>query len=356
MRRVVVPRASGVLSALGLVVSERRRDLVESVLLTGDELTTRGDRRRRGSGWPSAAASELGDRRRRSCARPTTCATPARRSSSRSRASPAPDPDELRSAFDARPRGALRLLGPERRARAGHDPGQRGAAGRPTLPGAAGAPAEERGPARPCSAGERVEAAVLAAAPRARRARRSSSCPRPTLVVPPGWRGAADADGTCCWSARVTGPGHAPGDGRRAARGLRRDGRRAGALGALGEHQGAPRRLHRACSTPSGEMVMQAEHIPVHLGAMPLGRGRGARRGATRRATPWVLNDPYRGGTHLPDITVISPRLRTARELIGFAASRAHHADVGGARAGQHARRLAHARGGGRRDPAAPGS
>ena len=76
-----------------------------------------------------------------------------------------------------------------------------------------------------------------------------------------------------------------------------------------------------------GEMVMQAEHIPVHLGAMPaavaavLGEEHSPGRA-------WILNDPYRGGTHLPDVTVISP-LFHAGELIGFAASRAHHADVG---------------------------
>jgi len=88
----------------------------------------------------------------------------------------------------------------------------------------------------------------------------------------------------------------------------------------------------RDCSTalfdPSGAMVMQAEHIPVHLGAMPaavaavLGEDHAGGR-------PWILNDPYRGGTHLPDITVITPVLHGG-ELIGFAASRAHHADVGG--------------------------
>jgi N-methylhydantoinase B len=78
---------------------------------------------------------------------------------------------------------------------------------------------------------------------------------------------------------------------------------------------------------PDGQMVMQAEHIPVHLGAMPsavaavLGEDHGP-------GEAWVLNDPYRGGTHLPDITVISP-LFHEDELVGFAASRAHHADVG---------------------------
>ncbi len=79
---------------------------------------------------------------------------------------------------------------------------------------------------------------------------------------------------------------------------------------------------------PSGEMVMQAEHIPVHLGAMPaaveavLGADHAPERS-------WVLNDPYRGGTHLPDITVITP-VFAGGDLLGFAACRAHHADVGG--------------------------
>jgi len=101
-----------------------------------------------------------------------------------------------------------------------------------------------------------------------------------------------------------------------------------------------------------GQMTMQAEHIPVHLGAMPaaveavLGEDHSAGRS-------WILNDPFRGGTHLPDITVVSPILidpspnpgsgpsptpgsgpslpGTPRPtLLGFAVSRAHHADVGG--------------------------
>jgi N-methylhydantoinase B len=75
-------------------------------------------------------------------------------------------------------------------------------------------------------------------------------------------------------------------------------------------------------------MVMQAEHIPVHLGAMPAAVA-AVRDAEHRPGVPWVLNDPYAGGTHLPDITVISPVFHED-ELIGFAASRAHHADVGG--------------------------
>src|ERR687888_927586 len=77
-----------------------------------------------------------------------------------------------------------------------------------------------------------------------------------------------------------------------------------------------------------GRMVMQAEHIPVHLGAMPAAVA--AVLGEEQRpGESWILNDPYAGGTHLPDITVITP-VFAAGELIGFAASRAHHADVGG--------------------------
>ena len=86
------------------------------------------------------------------------------------------------------------------------------------------------------------------------------------------------------------------------------------------------------CSTAlfdaRGELAMQAEHIPVHLGSMPDAvaavLGEEQRPGRT-----WILNDPYRGGTHLPDVTLISP-VFVAGEQLGFAACRAHHADVGG--------------------------
>ena len=81
-----------------------------------------------------------------------------------------------------------------------------------------------------------------------------------------------------------------------------------------------------------GQMTMQAEHIPVHLGAMPAAVAAvlGERHEPGRS---WVLNDPFAGGTHLPDITVITP-VFSGGGLIGFAASRAHHADVGAATPG----------------------
>ena len=79
--------------------------------------------------------------------------------------------------------------------------------------------------------------------------------------------------------------------GRGAARGLRRDGRGPDARGALGEHQGAPRLLDRALRR-AGELVMQAEHIPVHLG-LDAGRGGGrARLRAARRATSGSSTTP----------------------------------------------------------------
>src|SRR4051812_11291691 len=115
----------------------------------------------------------------------------------------------------------------------------------------------------------------------------------------------------------------------------------AGALRAACEEMGAVlvRSAHSAnikerrdCSTalfdPRGEMVMQPEHIPVHLGAMPAAVAAVLDR-EHEPGVSWVLNDPYAGGTHLPDITVITPAFAQGG-LLGFAASRAHHADVGG--------------------------
>jgi N-methylhydantoinase B len=80
-----------------------------------------------------------------------------------------------------------------------------------------------------------------------------------------------------------------------------------------------------------GQMVMQAEHIPVHLGAMPAAVA-AVLDEEHAPGVSWILNDPFAGGTHLPDITVITPVFAPAGAggtLIGFAASRAHHADVG---------------------------
>ncbi|MDQ3874012.1 MAG: hydantoinase B/oxoprolinase family protein [Actinomycetota bacterium] len=87
----------------------------------------------------------------------------------------------------------------------------------------------------------------------------------------------------------------------------------------------------RDCSTAlfdgRGRMVAQAESIPVHLGAMPDAVAAVMER-SPGRDDLFIVNDPYTGGTHLPDITLVS------RTELGFAVSRAHHADVGGSEPG----------------------
>ena len=76
-----------------------------------------------------------------------------------------------------------------------------------------------------------------------------------------------------------------------------------------------------------GRMIAQAAHIPVHLGAMPMAVAAARQSCTLHPGDVVVLNDPYLGGTHLPDITMVS---RCAQQPGFFVASRAHHADVGG--------------------------
>jgi len=90
-----------------------------------------------------------------------------------------------------------------------------------------------------------------------------------------------------------------------------------------------------ALFTADGEMLVQAEHIPVHLGSMPASVR--AAIDAFGDVIPLggqvVVNDPFAGGTHLNDITLVAP-CRIDGRLVGWAANRAHHADVGGAAPG----------------------
>ncbi|MFQ5893547.1 MAG: hydantoinase B/oxoprolinase family protein, partial [Nitrospinota bacterium] len=81
-----------------------------------------------------------------------------------------------------------------------------------------------------------------------------------------------------------------------------------------------------------GQMAAQAAHIPVHLGSMPLAVVAARAEAPLGRGDMVLLNDPYRGGTHLPDITLVAPVYvgpRDRRPLF-YVANRAHHADVGG--------------------------
>ncbi|GAC1541597.1 MAG: hydantoinase B/oxoprolinase family protein [Acidimicrobiales bacterium] len=89
-----------------------------------------------------------------------------------------------------------------------------------------------------------------------------------------------------------------------------------------------------ALFTPAGELLAQAEHVPVHLGSMPA-----SVRAAIDAVSTWerpigptdqiILNDPFSGGTHLNDVTVVAPCM-VGSTLVGWVANRAHHADVGG--------------------------
>ena len=121
-------------------------------------------------------------------------------------------------------------------------------------------------------------------------------------------------------------------------------------LVSVAEEMGA--RLQRAAFSPnikerrdyscavfdaSGNLVAQAAHIPVHLGAMPLSVQACLDTLTFEPGDVAMVNDPYRGGTHLPDITVVSPIFleeNTTFILLGFVANRAHHADIGGMSAG----------------------
>jgi 5-oxoprolinase (ATP-hydrolysing) len=93
-------------------------------------------------------------------------------------------------------------------------------------------------------------------------------------------------------------------------------------------------RLDFSCAvfTPHGELVANAPHMPVHLGAM----GESVRAvlrevgESMRRGDVYVTNDPYNGGSHLPDLTVVSPVIDASGERIFLVANRGHHADIGG--------------------------
>lgn len=99
-------------------------------------------------------------------------------------------------------------------------------------------------------------------------------------------------------------------------------------------------RLDHSCAIfdAEGRLLAQAAHIPVHLGAMPLMLKTLLPRLQWSKGVMWLCNDPRAGGTHLPDLTLVAPVYLTPKEypeltkqtLVGFVASRAHHADVGG--------------------------
>ena len=97
-----------------------------------------------------------------------------------------------------------------------------------------------------------------------------------------------------------------------------------------------------AVFTADGEMLAQAEHIPVHLGSMPASVKACLDRFEPVPGIQYAVNDPYHGGTHLNDLTIVAP-VFAGGEHVAWVGNRAHHADVGGDAPGSmpaHATRL----------------
>ncbi len=94
-------------------------------------------------------------------------------------------------------------------------------------------------------------------------------------------------------------------------------------------------RLDYSCALLDGEgrLVVNAPHVPVHLGALGLCVRRMAETGALDGSATAVTNHPAFGGSHLPDVTLVTP-VRTSAGLVGYIANRAHHAEIGGSRPG----------------------
>ncbi len=85
----------------------------------------------------------------------------------------------------------------------------------------------------------------------------------------------------------------------------------------------------------AGDVLAMGDHMPVHLGSMPMSVQAALRAFKLGPGDVALLNDPYAGGTHLPDLTMVMPVFapRSSRPLF-YIANRAHHADIGGAHAG----------------------
>ena len=84
-----------------------------------------------------------------------------------------------------------------------------------------------------------------------------------------------------------------------------------------------------------GQIIAQGDHMPVHLGSMPMSVRAAIEQCQLAPGDVIILNDPYAGGTHLPDVTLVAPVYDAAdKQLWFYVANRAHHADIGGATPG----------------------
>ncbi len=106
-------------------------------------------------------------------------------------------------------------------------------------------------------------------------------------------------------------------------------------LAATAQSVNIKERLDFSCALydPAGNLIANAPHMPVHLGSMGSAVKEVVRRaaGRLRPGDAYAVNDPYHGGTHLPDVTVVTPVFdEPGRELLFLVASRGHHAEIGG--------------------------
>ena len=319
MRTILCPRASGVLSALGLAAAERRATEQRTVLLAGDALTDEaladagaeaGDGARATLGGEDARVGVAYDVRYRGQAHELTirdlAPTPASsgcarrsRSCTRSATATATTTRRSRSSRSAPPRASP--------GRSSTSPRRRRSSGA----------ASTRSRREVVFDGERHDAEILRGEPApGERIAGPAICelPEATLAVPPGWRGSVDDAGTIVLERRAMSLDPIDAAGRHAARcapPARRWARRSCAARTRRTSRSAAT-ARRRCSTrparwscrpstsPSTSARCRPPSPPCSTRTMP-------------RAGPWILNDPYRGGTHLPDITVVTPSCTTAR-------------------------------------------
>ncbi len=167
-----------------------------------------------------------------------------------------------------------------------------------------------------------------------------------TTVVEPGWSASVTADGSLCLQRTAPRPLRAEDERLDPVRLELFDNLFMAIAQQMGERLQATassvniaERLDFSCAVfdADGSLVANAPHMPVHLGSM----GESVRAviadigDDVRSGDAWVVNDPYRGGTHLPDVTVVSPVVLDAgpgasARPMAWVASRGHHGDIGG--------------------------
>ncbi len=160
-----------------------------------------------------------------------------------------------------------------------------------------------------------------------------------TLVIDPGWSALQGSRGTWKLSRSITVPALSPGRTAEAAVAELFRCRFQGMVDAMGSmlrrtaiSTNIKERLDYSCALldSQGRLVMNAPHIPVHLGALGECVRRVAATISPQEGDVLITNDPAFGGSHLPDVTVMYPVFAPSGKLLGWTANRAHHAEIGG--------------------------